>query len=129
MLFRSIYDKLVVVPAKAGVDGPFAEMDEILDESGLFEIGAAIRKCEGRRSAGIERIEGIVGTCGDDIAEVFVEKEIVGFEAGLPLVAAVVDGDGGVEVSLFEVVVQKNSDGPGTVVGIEIGRASCRERV
>ena len=28
-----IYDELIVVPAQAGIDGPFAEVDKILDES------------------------------------------------------------------------------------------------
>ena len=84
--------------------------------------GAGESKCGG--SAGIERVVGIdrqIGVCGDDIAEVFAEKESVGFEAGFPFVPGVMDGDAGVEVSLFEVVMQEGGDGPGAVVGIEPG--------
>jgi len=41
-------------------------------------------------------------------------------DAGLPFLMSVVNGDGGIEISLFEVIVLKGSDGPGAAVGIEI---------
>ncbi len=36
----AIQQELIVVPAKAGVDGPIAEAKQILNKSGLLEIGA-----------------------------------------------------------------------------------------
>ncbi len=52
-----------------------------------------------------------------------MEKQIVGFEAGFPFVAGVMDGDGGVEVGLFEVVMKEGGNGPCAVVGVEVGRS------
>ena len=49
-----------------------------------------------------------------------MEKQIVGFDAGLEFVAAVMDRDRGVEISLSEVVVLKRHDGRGVGVGIEV---------
>ena len=88
----------------------------------MFEVGAVGGEGEGGGSSGVEGVVGIAGVSGDEVAEVFVKEEVIGFEAGFPLVAAVMDGDGGVEVPLFEVVVQIGGDGPGAVVGVEIVR-------
>ena len=63
------------------------------------------REGERERRAGIEGIIRIVGIAGDYVAEIFVEKLIVGLDAGFEFVVALVDGDGGVEVSLSEIVV------------------------
>ena len=109
-----------MIPAEASVDRPFAEVEEILDEGRLFEIRAGAGERKGYGSAGIEGIERVVGICGDEVAEVFVEEEIVGFNASFPFVTAVMDGDGCVEISLSEVVVQEGGYGPGTAVGVEV---------
>src|SRR4029077_8676913 len=77
---------------------------------------------EGGRGAWSEWIAGIGRICGDEVAEVFVEKKIVGFEDGFSFVAVVMHGDGGVDISLFEVVAQEGSDGPGAAVGVEVVR-------
>ena len=39
-----IEEQLVVVPAQAGIEGPVAEVDQILDEGGLFEVRTAASK-------------------------------------------------------------------------------------
>ncbi len=76
---------------------------------------------EGGYGAGIEGIaDGVVRVGGDDVAVVFVEEDVVGFEAGFPFVMAVVNGDGGVEVSFFEIVVLVDDDGPGVGIGVEV---------
>jgi len=118
-----IHDELIVIPAQSGVDGPVAEVDEVLKKGRLFEVRAAAGEGE---SSGRTRIEWVVGigrriwVGGDEVAEVFVKEKIVGLDAGLPFLMSVVNGDGGIEISLFEVIVLKGSDGPGAAVGIEI---------
>src|ERR1700730_2200969 len=102
-----IHDQLVVIPAKAGVDGPLAEMNQILEKARLFEIGTIAGEGKAWWSAGSKGIIGIVGAGNDDVAEMFVKKNIVGLKAGLPFVAAVMDGNSGFNVSLFEIVAQE----------------------
>jgi len=98
-------EQLIVVPAEAGVYGPIAEVDKILDEGGLLEVGTAAGECEGCRRAGVEGRERIVGIGSDGVAEVLVEKDVVGFDSSFPLLMAAMHGDGGVEIAFFEVVV------------------------
>ena len=95
-------------------------MDEILNKSGLLEIRPVAGECERRRRAGIKRIERIAGAGGNDVAEVLVQKKIVGFQARLPFLTAVVDRDCAVEISLLEVIVQKRGDRPGAVVRVQV---------
>jgi len=38
-----IHDELIVIPAQSGVDGPVAEVDEVLKKGRLFEVRAAGR--------------------------------------------------------------------------------------
>ena len=51
-----------------------------------------------------------------------MKKKTVGFDSRLEFVAFVMNGDGGVEVSLSEVVVLKRHDGGGVWIGVEIVR-------
>ena len=74
-----------------------------------------------RGRAGIERKNGVAGVCGNGVAEMLVQEKIVGLKAGLPFVAAVMDGNSGFNVSLFEIVAQEGGDGPSAIVGIQIG--------
>ena len=65
----AIQQKLVVVPAQAGVDGPVFQTDLIFDEGRLLEVGTVGDEAEVRRGVGIE-LDGI----GDVVAEVLVQK-------------------------------------------------------
>jgi len=96
-------------------------MNQVLNVSGLFEVGTAAGEGEGGGSARIEGKVGIAWIRGNQIAEVFVEKEIVRFETGFPFVTALVDRNRGVEVGLLEIVAQEGSDRPSAVIGVEIG--------
>ncbi len=60
------------------------------------------------------------GAVGDIVTEVFVQEDGVGFDARLPFLPAMVNGDAAVEVYLLEVVVLGCVDGPGRRVGIKI---------
>src|SRR5277367_1779765 len=41
-----VQDELIVIPAKAGVNGPISEADQILGEGGLFKAGACSQKAK-----------------------------------------------------------------------------------
>lgn len=78
--------QLVMIPAQTSADGPFAEANHVLNKGGLLQIGPIRHKTETQRSAWIE-IDGI----GYDIAEIFIQKHGVGFDARLPFLIAVAD--------------------------------------
>ena len=78
-----IDEELVVIPAKAGADGPFAETDFVLDEGGLLEVGLVAGEGVGLRRVGIE-----LGGVGDEVVEALVEKGGVGLDADFDFVAA-----------------------------------------
>ena len=56
------------------------------DEGGLLEVGALPVKA---KVGGCRRIE--LGGIGDEVVEVFVQEGVVGFDAGLPLMASVME--------------------------------------
>lgn len=84
-----IDQKLVVVPAQTGGDGPISVVDEVLYVGGLLQIRTSAfgwkvsGEDEGERSAGVERIVGIVRIARDYVTEVLVKKFIVGIDSGL----------------------------------------------
>src|ERR1700682_5824477 len=104
----AIDQKLVMVPAQAGVDGPVAEVDEILDVGGLFEIGVALLEAEGLGSARVE-----LGGVGNVVAEIFVQENVVGFHAEFDFVASAGIRDAALEVALAKAIVLKDFDGRG----------------
>ena len=112
----SVEKELIVIPAKAGGDGRVVEVDRVLEEGGLFKVGTSGGEGEGWGGAGIE----LCGV-GDEVAEVFAEKGVVGVDAGFPLVFGAVEGGGEVEVGFAKVVVLEDCDGCGVGVGVEGG--------
>ena len=116
-----IEQQLVVIPAKAGADGPFTKSNLILDESGLLKIRFVSSEivCLGR--VGIE-LSGI----GDEVVEALVKEGGIGFDADLDVVAALVNGDGAFEIAFAEVVVLERDDRQWRG-GWSKGRWSCRE--
>ena len=96
-------------------------MDEVLNEGGLFEVGTAASERESGHRAGVEGItDGVIRVGGDRVAVIFVEEEVVGLKADFPFLVAGVNGDGGVEISVFKIVVLDDNDGPGVGIGIEV---------
>ena len=104
-----------MVPAQSRADGPLAQMDQVLHEGGLLQIGTPGQKAEGWRRVIVE-----LGRIGNDVAEIFVQERIVRFDPEFELVTATHRGDGALEVSLAEKIVLNDFDGRGVVVGIEI---------
>src|SRR5271157_5719883 len=101
-----IDDELVVVPADACTDGPIAQTNQVLDERRLFEVRPIANKAEGSWRAGIE-LRGI----GDYVSEALVQKDVVRFHTGLPLLVAAMNGNRSLEVSLGKVVALESNDG------------------
>src|SRR5580658_934199 len=79
----AVEQKLIVIPTKAGADGPIAEANEILHVSGLLEIRMISRERESERSARIE-LARIHGDIRNDVVEILVQKSIVGLDARFP---------------------------------------------
>ena len=71
-----IEEELIVVPAEAGADRPFAEADHIFDEGGLLKVGPLIREGQSRRGVAIE-----LRRVGDVVVEVFMKEGCVGFDS------------------------------------------------
>src|SRR5580704_347808 len=101
-----VYQELIVVPAKPGADRPILQADQILDEGGLFEVGAVAYEAKGLRRLWIK-----LAWIGNDVAKVFVEKCVVRFESDLPFVMAMVEGHGPFEISFAKPIVLKDFDG------------------
>ena len=81
-----VHQELIVVPAKTRADRPFAKADKILNEGRLLEAGTIAGEAVGGWRAGIE-----LGEVGDHVAELLAQKRGVGFDAGFPLLIAVMD--------------------------------------
>ena len=94
-----------MIPAQAGADRPSAKTDSVLHEGRLLKIGTIGEKRKSRRSAGIE-----LRRVGDLIAEILIQRCIVGFEACLPLMPAVIHANGAAEISLAKPVVLEDLD-------------------
>jgi hypothetical protein len=109
-----------VVPAQPGIDGPVAQVNEILKERGLFEIRPGTGEGEGVLRTGIEGIIGVIRICSDAVSVAFVKENIVGLEAGFPFVMAVVNGHGSAEIPFSKIVVLEDDDWPREGVRIEI---------
>src|SRR5580658_2093489 len=116
-----IVKERVVVPAQAGVDGPVAEVNEVLNVGSLFEVGTRAGE---RESSDGTRVEGITGGIirvgGDDVVVVFVEENVVGFNAGFPFLVAMVNRNRTIEISFLKVIVVDNDDRPGVGIGVEV---------
>src|ERR1700689_4747190 len=125
-----IEQQLVMVPAQAGINGPVAVMNEVFNKGCLFEVRTSADESQGGRGIAAERVTRARNwirnlTGGNDVAVVFVQKEIVEFEAGFPFVMAVVYRDRSIEVPLVEVVVLEYGDGPRKRIGIEVVRVAA----
>ena len=81
-------------------------MDQILHKCGLLEVRAICLESERERRTGIKwrRI-------GNDVAEIFVQKYIVGLDSEFPFVPPMIDGTDALEISLAKPVVLKHLDG------------------
>ena len=110
----AVQDELVMIPAEADVDGQVLEADLVLHEHGLLEIGAVGDEREIGGSLGI-KLSGV----GDVVAEIFVEKDVVGFEAEFPLVAATGDGPRSLEVGFAKEILLEDLDGSGVGIGVK----------
>jgi hypothetical protein len=70
-----------------------------------------IHEGQARRSIAIE-----LGWVSDEVAEVFMQEGVVGFDAGFEFVMAVMERVGGLEEAFAEVVMLKRDDGGGVLV-------------
>src|SRR5271169_5605400 len=110
-----VQQKLIVIPAKSGIDGPVAQVDQILNEGGLLEVRAAGQKTKGKGRAGIK-----LRWVGNVVVEVFVEESVVRLDSKLPFVSSMIHGDAALEIAFAKAIVLKNFDGSGFRVGVEI---------
>ena len=109
-----IDEELIVIPAEASADRPFAQPDQVLHERGLLETEAASRKLERGRSSRIE-----LRRVGDDVAEVFAKVGEIAFEPGFEFVAAPMIRRGSLQIFLSESAILKRNDGRGLRIGAE----------
>src|SRR6202020_2191640 len=112
-----IHQKLVMIPSESGIHGPFANMDQVFDECRLLKIWAIPLKGKVRRRPGIKRIVRIVRIYGDRVTEILMQKHGIGFDARLPLLIAMMDGNRAIKVSLGEIVVEESANRPCGGVG------------
>src|ERR1700728_5287987 len=109
-----VEQELVMVPAQAGADGPVFEPQLVLNECGLFEVGALGREGKGGWSSIIE----LRGVC-DDVAEILMQEGVVCFDADLPFVPSSVPGETCLDVAFTKPIVLEDFDRRGLRTWVE----------
>src|ERR1700679_2435782 len=112
-----VEQELLMVPAQAGADGPVFEPQLVLNECGLFEVGALGREGKGGWSSIIE----LCGVC-DDVAEILMQEGVVCFDADLPFVPSSVPGETCLDVAFAKPLVLEDLDRRGFGAWFEVFR-------
>src|SRR5579872_2763785 len=101
-----VNQQLIVIPAQACANRPFARANEVLHKRRLLKIRTVCREAERGRSPRIELSE-----VRDYIAELLAEKRRVRLKPGFPLLIAVMNGNRSFEISFPKAILLKNNNG------------------
>ena len=94
-----------MIPTKADASRPFPETNQVLNECGLLEVGPVPDEMKRKRCSRI-KLRGI-SNC---VSEMLMQEDVVLFYAGLPFLAAMMDGNGSSKIALCKVIALKSND-------------------
>src|SRR5690349_17934856 len=88
-----VYQQRIVVEAQSRVQSELAQMNGVLHVSRLLPIKAMGGEVQLRRRVAVEDTGAIHPVCNQLVTELFVDRGIPEFRAGLPVVMAPVTGE------------------------------------
>src|SRR5215472_9274120 len=103
-----------MIPAHPEAGCPVSQADQILNKCRLLERRATSSKPKRRRGVGIK-----IGSIGDHIAELLVQKRIIRLHADLPFLPTMVYGYRPLEIHFPKIVVEKSDDRRGKRIRCE----------